>query len=189
MIYLVRHGKTDWNIEKRIQGHIDISLNDNGKQQVENVAETIKNLKIDEIYSSDLLRAKETAEIINKKFKLDIKVDRRLREFNYRDLEGVVKTSYTEEMWDDINKDPEKVHVEPSEKVFDRIKSFFDELDINKNYLIVTHGGVLRVIMYYFDNKDIFDKEFFNKEYCHMKIENGAVYEVDPINKSISIIK
>ena len=68
MIYLVRHGQTDWNIEKKhTQGHTDIPLNENGKKQAEQLAQSISNLKIDKIISSDLLRAKETAEIINKK--------------------------------------------------------------------------------------------------------------------------
>ena len=65
MIYLVRHGQTDWNIEKKTQGHTDIPLNGTGKRQAEELAEKIADLKIDRIISSDLLRARETAEIMN----------------------------------------------------------------------------------------------------------------------------
>lgn len=188
MIYLVRHGQTDWNLEKKIQGHIDVPLNNNGKRQAELVSEAIKDLKINKIYSSDLVRAKETAAIINKKLNLKITLDNRLREFNYGDLEGVVKTTFSEDIWDEFNSNPERIHAESSESVYNRIKEFFDELNINDNILIVTHGGALRVIMYYFNNKDKFDKDLFNKEYCNMIIENGAIYEVDMSNRFINII-
>ena len=83
MIYLVRHGQTDWNIEKKTQGHTDIPLNENGRKQAQILAQSISNLKIDRIISSDLLRAKETAEIINERFGNNISLDERIREINY----------------------------------------------------------------------------------------------------------
>lgn len=55
MIYLVRHGQTDWNLEKKTQGHTDILLNDNGREQALRVSNLLRNYKIDKIYSSDLL--------------------------------------------------------------------------------------------------------------------------------------
>lgn len=83
MIYLIRHGETDWNVERKIQGQTDIPLNSNGKQQAEEAANEIANLKIDRIISSDLSRAKETAEIINKKVGAKITFDKRIREVKF----------------------------------------------------------------------------------------------------------
>ncbi|MEK1831722.1 histidine phosphatase family protein [Priestia megaterium] len=61
MLYLIRHGQTDWNKNKLIQGHADIPLNEAGKQQAKRVAERFRDIHIDVIYTSDLLRAQETA--------------------------------------------------------------------------------------------------------------------------------
>ena len=64
-IYLVRHGETDWNNNGRFQGHINISLNEEGKIQAQKAYERLKTIDFDLIYSSDLERAAETARIIN----------------------------------------------------------------------------------------------------------------------------
>lgn len=66
MIYLVRHGQTDWNIEHRIQGQTDVPLNATGRAQAVELSEKLSNFNIQKIISSDLSRAKETAEIINR---------------------------------------------------------------------------------------------------------------------------
>ena len=92
MIYIIRHGQTDWNIEHRTQGHTDIALNINGIKLAELMAQKIANLKIDSIISSDLKRAYMTAQIINKKFNKNIETDKRLRECNYGDLDGEHKS-------------------------------------------------------------------------------------------------
>ena len=88
MIYIIRHGQTDWNIEHRTQGHTDIALNKNGIEQADLITQKIANLKIDNIISSDLKRAYMTAQIINKKFNKTIEEDKRLRECNYGEYDG-----------------------------------------------------------------------------------------------------
>ncbi|GMG59077.1 unnamed protein product [Ambrosiozyma monospora] len=66
-VFLVRHGRTEWNIKKILQGHQDISLNETGQQQAEKVAERLADFKFDQIVSSDLIRCLETMQpIINK---------------------------------------------------------------------------------------------------------------------------
>ena len=188
MIYLIRHGQTDWNLEKKTQGHTDISLNQNGIEQAKQISKIIGNYKIDKIYSSDLSRAKETAEIINENFGLDIILDKRLREINYGDLEGIPRPTLSQDVWDTFNNNPEKLNAEPIVNVFDRIKSFFNELDYNENIIIVTHGGALRTIMYYINNSDNFDKKIYDEKYRDTKINNGAFFECDLLNKSIKEI-
>ena len=188
MIYLVRHGQTDWNLEKKTQGHTDISLNDNGREQAKLVSKVIKDYKIDKIYSSDLLRARETADIINEKFGLNILTDNRLREINYGDLEGIPRTMLSQDVWDVFNNNPLELHAEPMLDVYTRIKNFFDSLNYDEDILIVTHGGALRAIMYYISNREFFDKIEYDKNYRDMKIVNGAIYKFDINDNSFDTI-
>lgn len=116
-LILVRHAESEANAKGINQGQkIDTSLSDLGKKQANQVAQRLKEEKIDLIYSSDLKRAKETAEQINKFHKLKIIYDERLRE---------------------------KDHPEESIETFvARLLSFFNEIkNINKNILVVAHGG------------------------------------------------
>jgi broad specificity phosphatase PhoE len=65
-IYLTRHGETEWNEKKLIQGHTDIPLNTKGKKQAKLLGKQLKDIDFDVVFSSDLLRAKNSAEIIIK---------------------------------------------------------------------------------------------------------------------------
>ena len=177
MIYLIRHGQTDWNVERKIQGQTDIPLNLNGKQQAEEAAKEIANLKIDRIISSDLSRAKETAEIINKKVGKEITFDKRLREVNYGDFEGIQIDKFTDKDWEIFNETPEKIKGEYRQQVYDRVKSFIDEIKDDENVLVVTHGGSLRMMLYYAKNKDNFDKNNYNMFAKDFWINNAKVIE------------
>ncbi len=74
-IYLVRHGETDWNNEKRLQGWADISLNAKGVKEAEEVAEKLKNVHFDDAFCSDLERAEVTAETILKGRDIEVQMD------------------------------------------------------------------------------------------------------------------
>ena len=182
MIYIIRHGQTDWNIEHRTQGHTDIALNKNGIEQAELITQKIANLKIDNIISSDLKRAYMTAQIINKKFNKTIETDKRLREFCFGTLEGITRDKITQEIWDDFNKNPKQFNAETKEEIFNRIKSFIDDIksnNINKNTLVVTHGGPIRMIKYYLDNGNNFNDKKYLAEYMTLKINNIDVFIID----------
>lgn len=64
MIYIVRHGQTDWNLEGRYQGRTDIDLNETGIKQAEKIRQELKSVKFDKVFSSPLKRAYKTAQII-----------------------------------------------------------------------------------------------------------------------------
>ena len=64
MLYIVRHGETDWNRMKKVQGRTDIALNDYGRHLAEETAEGMKEISLDLAYTSPLRRARETAEIL-----------------------------------------------------------------------------------------------------------------------------
>ena len=117
MIYIVRHGQTEWNVSKRLQGHKPITLNEKGREEAKTFAEKIKDLDFDRIISSDLLRAKETAEIINEKVHKEIFLDARLRSVDYGNLEGRFIPDITQEEWKIYNSTPEKFGAESVESV------------------------------------------------------------------------
>ncbi|HCC04641.1 MAG TPA: phosphoglycerate mutase [Clostridiales bacterium] len=180
MIYIIRHGQTDWNIERRTQGHTDIALNINGIKLAELMAQKIANLKIDSIISSDLKRAYMTAQIINKKFNKNIETDKRLREFSFGTLEGITREKITPEIWDDFNKNPKKFNAEKREEIFNRIKSFINDIKSNdKNILVVTHGGPIRMIKYYLENGESFNDKKYLAEYMTIKINNLDLFIID----------
>jgi probable phosphoglycerate mutase len=89
-ILLARHGETDWNSERRWQGHADRPLNEVGREQARELAETLTDRAIDVVYSSDLLRAHETALIVGERLGLPVGVDSGLREVDVGDWSGRV---------------------------------------------------------------------------------------------------
>ena len=89
-ILLARHGETDWNSERRWQGHADRPLNEVGREQARALAETLTDRAVDVVYSSDLLRAHETALIVGERLGLPVGVDAGLREVDVGDWSGRV---------------------------------------------------------------------------------------------------
>jgi broad specificity phosphatase PhoE len=87
-LWLVRHGQTDWNLQKRFQGHSDIPLNALGLSQARELAAHLDGSPITAIYSSDLIRARVTAETVAEKYALPVSTDTRLREIDMGDREG-----------------------------------------------------------------------------------------------------
>jgi probable phosphoglycerate mutase len=87
-ILLVRHGETDWNSQRRIQGQLDVPLNQTGRDQARAVAAHLVGTAIDAIYASDLARASQTAEPIAAALGLDVRIDPRLRERHFGSLQG-----------------------------------------------------------------------------------------------------
>lgn len=85
----VRHGKTAWNREARIQGHTDIPLNDTGLWQAERVGAAVAQEAIEAIYSSDLQRAHLTAQAIGRAAGVAVRLEERLRERHFGELEGL----------------------------------------------------------------------------------------------------
>lgn len=171
-LYVVRHGQTNWNIENRLQGSVDIPLNDTGIKQAHLVASQIKPLPIDVIISSPLSRALETAKIINEKKSLPLLVDSAILERNYGILEGIYGTDYNQNLYWDFNKNYTYENVEPIQSFFLRIHSFLNnaiQIYSDKNVLLVTHSGVNIAINCYFNNlpsnKKLLDIQLDNCSY------------------------
>lgn len=177
MIYLIRHGQTNWNYLKKIQGQSDIPLNETGKNEAYERGQQLCSYPIDKIISSDLSRAKETAEIINGFLNLSIRFDSRLREVNYGDLQGVFNKDISKQTWEIFNNEPHKLNAESFEDVYLRVKSFFNEIDMSKNTLLVTHGGFIRMALYFAENQDVFQKDVYEKTYQFLEIRNTDIFD------------
>lgn len=89
MLYILRHGRTDWNDKHKIQGHTDIPLNDEGRRMAEKAAEEYKDVHFDICFCSPLIRARETADILLKGRDIPIVYDDRLIEMSFGEYEGV----------------------------------------------------------------------------------------------------
>ena len=141
MIYIVRHGQTDYNVEGRYGGRIDTELNQKGIEQAYELHKKLKNIQFDKVFSSPLQRAFKTAKIICKN---RIIKDERIIERDNGELEGKLKTEITEKI--DFNDPNEKRY--NIENIIDfrkRINDFFEEITNKyrgKNVLVVTHAGV-----------------------------------------------
>lgn len=89
MLYIMRHGKTDWNALHKIQGRTDIPLNEEGRRMAEAAGKQYQGVNFDVCYCSPLVRAKETAEIFLKGRKIPIIIDKRLEEMSFGIYEGI----------------------------------------------------------------------------------------------------
>lgn len=163
-ILIVRHGKTDWNIQKKLQGRVDIELNEIGKMQARETAQLLEKENIDLIISSPLKRAIQTAEIINESRNIPVVIDERIAERNFGVYEGRDVTIFDfNEFWSfKYPKDFEGA--ETLDDFFERVYTFLDELKEkykDKRILLVTHGGVSIPVNCYFNGIPDEDNIFF----------------------------
>jgi broad specificity phosphatase PhoE len=164
-ITFVRHGETTLNVKGIIQGHTDAPLSENGISQGEALGKHISHEKYTRAYSSDLIRARHTAELILKhsKFPVSVATDKRLRERSYGAAEGKYFALYYEDAkrLGVRSEDYIPAGAESVPQVSARIQQFFAELcdladtqdkENPENILVVTHGGLLKVFMTYLDS-------------------------------------
>lgn len=180
--YIVRHGETDWNVNKIIQGQSDIPLNTNGEIQAKNIANVLKKIKFDIVFSSDLLRAKKTAEIITLEKKLAITSTKLLRERSFGKLEGKPVSVFKQyfDRLKNLSHEERLNHklennIESDEEMVNRLLLFLRETAIanqGKNILVVTHGGILRVLLIHMG-------VFTYGEINNMRVENTAHIKLD----------
>ncbi len=103
-LILVRHGETEWNRVGRCQGFSDTELNNNGREQIRELAKSLMNESISAVYSSDLIRALDTANAIAHHHNLTVEVDPDLRELNQGDFEGLTFVEIREKYSPLLNK-------------------------------------------------------------------------------------
>jgi probable phosphoglycerate mutase len=136
-ILLARHGETDWNRDFRFQGHADVPLNDTGRAQARALAQSLAAEPIDAVYSSDLLRARETAEIVAESLGLPLEVDEGLREIDVGSWQGSTRAQLDGRAWDGETYDD---HRRRTVAALLRIAERHPDVHV----LVVAHGGTLR---------------------------------------------
>lgn len=181
-LFLVRHGEVDYNRQKIIVGNTDQPLNNIGRQQAEGTAEKVGGLGIDILVSSDLKRAKETAEIISKKIGISLITDSVFRERNYGSIEGKKKEGLKEIYPQYINKSGKLIlenefpGAESVDDFYNRVIEGIDNLlkrYPDKNILLVTHAGIFRVLYAYKHNVPYNKtREVYKPEDTNCLIEN-----------------
>lgn len=157
MLFAVRHGETEWNLIEKQQGHLDSPLTDNGVRQARMLAEGLGGKGIEVLYSSDLGRAMQTAEIIADKLSLDIHTDVRLRERHLGAMQTLTKKEFAAKFPEDAARfesgDPDYV-LPGGESVRDRYERCIEcaeelaKKEAGKKILVVGHGGVLNSFFY-----------------------------------------
>jgi len=153
---LVRHGQTDWNLEGRYQGQSDVPLNKTGRYQARALAQDLKGYPFTAIYSSDLERAKETAEFLAEILHLPVTIDSRLREINQGQWEGQlvddIKARFSE-LWKQRTADPASLRPPGGETVAEVARRVYTALDdITRlhpggSVLVASHGLVLATVI------------------------------------------
>ena len=152
MLYMMRHGKTDWNAVLRLQGRTDIPLNDEGRQMARDAREKNKAMHFDICYCSPLLRAKETAEIFFEGSDTPIVYDDRLREMSFGIFEGMEDyRSVKEGPIYDLFYAPERFTGTPEGETFANLyartcsilnERILPDVASGKNVLIIGHGAM-----------------------------------------------
>ncbi len=157
LVFVVRHGETEWNQAGKQQGHMDSPLTENGRRQAHALANDMLGRGIAFIFSSDLGRATATAQIIGDRLGLSVQTDPRLRERHLGSLQGWSNTEWRKqypEEWAEYqsgNPDYCLPGGESARQRYERSVECIEELAIchrGKTILVVSHGGVLRGLFY-----------------------------------------
>jgi broad specificity phosphatase PhoE len=147
-ILLARHGETDWNLNRRVQGHSDTPLNDTGRAQAQALGGELADERIDAVYSSDLIRAHETARAVAEPRGLGVTAIRGLRERNFGTWEGLTD----DEILARFNPAPDsswgdgETREEMAERVLDALRRIA-AAHPESRVLVVSHGGPLRAVL------------------------------------------
>lgn len=162
-LYVVRHGQTDWNAEGRIQGSTDRPLDETGHSQAKAVGEGLSKIQAAAIYSSPLLRARQTAQAIAAFHGHEIQLEKGLREASYGSVEGITVVEFRQRFKEAIN---EKLKLplphqwkykfspdaESCEEITARALPSLHSIakkHVDQSVIIVSHGYVLRALVSY----------------------------------------
>ena len=155
-IYLIRHGETEWNLQQRYQGQQDIPLNETGIKQAQSVAEKLNGRTFTALYSSDLIRAVQTAQAISNKVNLPIITYPALREIN----QGVWEGKFIKDVLDSNAEQVRAVYQNPYSarkpggesiaEVAERVYTCLDQLAEKHDQgtiIVVSHGLAIATIL------------------------------------------
>jgi probable phosphoglycerate mutase len=191
VIYLIRHGETMWNREKRLQGHIDIGLNERGYWQAEQIGQHLSGRPIAAVISSDLSRAIDTAKAVATHHRKELLLDEGLRERHYGVMQGLSHDEIIEKhprnhaAWKNREVDFVPESGESLQQFYDRVlrsTMSWVERYPNQEIAIVAHGGVLDCLNRAATKKSldaVRDFEILNASLNTLSYENGQLQLVE----------
>lgn len=188
-ILFARHGETDWNVAKRVQGTTDIPLNENGIRQAGLLCENLKkdSIKLFRIYSSSQKRALTTAEIVGASYHVPVKVISGLEELNHGIFEGhtweEIESLYPDKLkkWQSDKRYNKAPGGESYQDLLERLFSALDRImedakedtDSGRDILILTHGAVILSLLTVKDDLD------FETSYSVISVENAKAIKLE----------
>jgi broad specificity phosphatase PhoE len=198
---LIRHGETQWNIEGRVQGHQDSPLTKVGIKQAKSRAKDLSHVNFFHVFSSDLLRARRTAEIIANEHDLVVTTHKLLRERNYGRFEGKLAAEFRREMNDLLQKKETLAReqqfkfklapdIESDEEIVNRLILFLREVAVaysDKTLAVISHGGIIINFLSHLGFINKFGYYIENLSYAVIKTD-GITFDVEE-TKGINQIK
>lgn len=176
-LILVRHALTVDNQKSRLSGHIDSSISEEGREQIDKITNYLKDFDIDKIYTTTSSRTKDTVKKLSELKSIEIIEKESLKEISFGDFEGLtfdeIKDKYPKEFQDMIEKGYEYKYTN-GESLIDSYNRVCIELDNiisnndNRTILICSHGGTIRNIITYLISNSY-------KYHWNFKIDNGSV--------------
>ena len=165
-LVLVRHGQSQWNLENKFTGDVDVELTEHGRDEALLTAKKLKTISFDLAFTSELKRAQETLSIILKEIheeSIPVEKNAALNERNYGDLQGLNKTDVAEKygieqvaLWR-RSYDVAPPNGESLQMTQTRVLAYYhtfieSQLQVGKNVLIVAHGNSLRSLVMFLEN-------------------------------------
>ncbi|MGI2326832.1 histidine phosphatase family protein [Planococcus sp. YIM B11945] len=187
IICLVRHGETDWNAEGRLQGSMDIPLNQNGIMQAKACSEHLQEVPWDFVVTSPLQRAKDTAEIINGNLNLPLIVMDEFMERHFGDAEGMTLED-RRAIFPDKKYPNQETKLSLNTRLMEGIKKINDQF-ANSRVLLVAHGAVIDAILNAFS---VGEEETFTRlqngciSHIHFEQDNWQVKGVNEVSHLLS---
>lgn len=191
-VYLFRHGQTDWNKEEKMQGAINIPLNETGIEQAKSIAKILKNEGLEHIYSSPLDRAYTTGKIVAEESNIGIETVENLKEISFGDYFGRLKSEVKQEFGEDFYFDffhkvaYDDFSFPDGEKKIDAVNRFtncVNEIVKNTKYDkigIAAHGFV--IVMFLLYQNFAIDRKINNCSVIKCIYENSKIKEIEFIN-------
>lgn len=187
-ILLIRHGQTDWNVEGRWQGQLEVPLNDIGLQQAQALADHLPGREISAVYSSDLSRAHVTATRVAEAYRLTVKLDKRWRELHLGVLQGLLTN--------EINSQYAEVALGMRENYLDypipqgetrramQDRAYEAYLDIIANeagpeIAVVSHGGTIRALL----------MKLFGDNVLQKSVRNTSISTIETDGKTHNLLE
>lgn len=189
----LRHGQTEWNTLKKIQGSGDSPLTEKGREETEQWVKTIQKYQWHRIIASDLGRVRETVAILNRGLQLPVFFDQRLREQNWGDWEGLtipsIKKNYPEDLARRVAMgwDFSAPGGETRNSVKDRVLAALQESAMKwpgRNILVICHQGVIKSVLYFLTKRDFLPGEdpLLQHNRLHLISYNGKDFVPGELN-------